>query len=311
MRDRGPGALEFRGRITVRARQQVEGAGLRVANQREIRVRNQLEARVADRGRDRRAVHEKEEGGRFHDVDRRRLVVEALGRRRFQHAVGEVVEEDVERHLDRLAFDGLADARLVLRRSLPAGKRHALDFRLRDLHEPRRAIHRRLAGKVDRGVARVLAFLREFDRDLCGEVLELVPAADLRRVHDDLAAVRFARARVLPARAQRGIRRLPCLRGRRVLRRAVAGRERRERRGGCPCNSLHAHRWNPCNSLEKFFAACRRCHVAQSFGFAGRSAIGLRCMPPASPRIPLGGSGMRRLCSHRLLTSSNVSIECR
>jgi hypothetical protein len=80
-------ARELRRGIAVITGKQVVRAGLRVAEQREIRVADELEARVPDFRRDRLAVDEEQERRRLHDVDRRRILVEARWRRRFQHAV--------------------------------------------------------------------------------------------------------------------------------------------------------------------------------------------------------------------------------
>ena len=69
----------------------------------------------ADRRRDRLAVDEQQECRRFHDVDRRRLGIESFRRRRFDHAVREMKQEDIERNFERLAFHRRADVAFLLR----------------------------------------------------------------------------------------------------------------------------------------------------------------------------------------------------
>src|SRR5688572_12113879 len=114
-------------------------------------------------------------------------------------------------------------------------------------------------------------------------MLEVVPAADLRRVHDHLAAFDFALARVLPPSAERGIRRLRiCVRGSVA---AVAGgdleNEKREAQGRQACRS-HGHRpgWAGKNR--------RQCSGVPAWT---RSvfAVFIRAMPmlaPPAPRLP-------------------------
>ena len=88
----------------------------------------------------------------------------------------------------------------MLLRPVAARKRHAIDLGVRHLYEPRLAIDDRVARKIDDAVAGVFGLSRKFDGNLRREMLEVVPGADLRRVHDHaLAVFRDALARILPA----------------------------------------------------------------------------------------------------------------
>ena len=271
--DRAPGPRELCRGIAMIAGQQVIAAAQRVAKHREIRVSDHLEPAVAHRRRERLAVDEEQERRRFDHVDRRRGVVEARGRWRFQDAIREVIKENVERNFQRLALDNRADAVFVLFRAAAARERHAIDLGLRHGDDALLAIHARVARQVDHRVARVGIAVGGFHGHLRGEVLEVVPAANLRRVHDELAAIHFALARILPAHAERGIRRL----GVRDLRRrsAIATGERQNEEGEAQGRQARrSHVSCPENCARKMRRQCTGAMRSRERHFAASIRIG-------------------------------------
>ena len=123
----------------------------------------------------------------------------------------------------------------MLGRALATRERHAIDLRLRHLYESRRAIDFRDAGKIEHREARTRVWLEKLDGNLRSEALVLLPAADLRRVDDHLAAGDLAFARILPVRAERGVRGLRGRGFRCRIRCTIAADERQHRESETQC----------------------------------------------------------------------------